>query len=250
MKKKSIVCIGMLTGFSLLLCSCKSAIPELEEDEMNNVTAYMAQLILDHSTNYSSSILEEEEIGPALEEEARKAELAEKQRKEEEEAAKEAAKDREPDAVDVVSPGQQTVSSYSLTELIGIDGIEAEYISDECVMKYPNTDDVMGFAMTPTAGNKFLITTYQVSNVSGNDLNVDFLNQGINYSFVVNEDKSFSSITTLLGEDLSNYTGIIPIESGLKLVLVTEIPEDLNVDSLSVNVKNKSIGKSGKVNLR
>lgn len=236
-----VVCISMT--------ACKSAIPELPEEEMKLVTDYMADTAWVHSENYTSNLYAEDEIDSAIEEEKKIKEEIKKQEQEEAERKAEEEAERIPDELEIVEPDGQKIVDSSIEDLVGIEGIEIDYLSFRYMDKYPENEDVVSFAMTPRTGMKFLVASFNVSNVSGNDLDVDFFSSGCKFRMRVNDSVTYDILATFLPDDMSIYDGVIPVESGVELCLITEIPAETEVSSLSLNVLNTKTGGNGTVSL-
>ena len=82
--QKKIILFSLLIGLCFVISSCGSAIPEMTESQEQQITQYMADLLLEYDVNYQQAYLSEQEKAEAITKEAVNREKAEQIRLEEE----------------------------------------------------------------------------------------------------------------------------------------------------------------------
>lgn len=235
------------------LGGCVSAIPELSEDETEIVTQYMADLLLKYDANYQDTLLNEEELALALEEEAVKAEEAKAQEEEQTRLEAEKAQASQADEIEVVggnSSGSNSNSAATVGTIadmpgaLGLTDTDFDYLGYEICSQYPSEEGALYFAMTPTQGNELLILKFNLANVSGEEYSVDMMSMGASFAIGINGGSYTAALTTLLENDLSMLMDTLPVESGKEVVLVTEVPEGTTIDSIVLYVRAQQGGKA------
>lgn len=237
MKKYRFLAILLSSCLVFTLAGCQSAIPELTETEQDMVTQYMADVLLKYDANYQEALLEEEELALALEEQRQKEEAARLEAEEQARLEQERLEESQPDDIEVTQePDYAGVEEMAAAARI--ENVEFDYLGYETAMQYPQADgDELVFAMTPTAGNELLIMKFNLANVSGSDCEVDMINTGTSYAVKINGGSYAPVLTTLLENDLSTLVTMIPVESGTEVVLISEVSEGTQIDSIILYVR-------------
>ena len=237
MKRIRFLTVILSSCLMLSVVGCTSAIPELSEDEQAMVTQYMADILLKYDVNYQSALLEEEELAIALEEQRAKEEAARLEAEEQERLEQEKIEAAKPDDIEV----EETPKYASVEEMAtasNLEGVEFEYLGYELKNRYPDASEgELVFAMTPTEGNELLVIRFYMANISGGDYNVDMIQNGTGYAVKINEGSYAPALTTLLENDLSTLGTALPIESGMEVVLISEVPAGTQIDSIILYVR-------------
>ncbi len=219
------------------LTGCASAIPELTEDEQDRVTRYMADLLLKYDANYQETLLAEEELVLALEEQREKEEEAKLQAAEQERLEQEKAEASKPDNIEVESVPQYAAVDQ-MAEAARLENVEFDYLGYEIVTQYPEAQgDELVFAMTPTQGNEFLVLKFNMANVSGNDCEIDMIGTGTSFAIKLDEGSYAPVLTTLLENDLSTLGATVSTEAGMEVVLIAEVPVGTQINSVFLYVR-------------
>lgn len=221
----------------LSLTGCVSAIPELTPDEQDQVTRYMADLLLKYDANYQETLLNEEELALALEEQKEKEEAAKLQAQEQERLEQEKIEASKPDDIEVEEvPDYATVEE--MADAAGLESVEFDYLGYEIVSQYPEAQgDELVFAMTPTEGNELLVMKFNMANVGGSDCEIDMIRTGTSYAVKLGDGSYAPVLTTLLENDLSTLGTTVPVESGTEVVLISEVPAGTQIDSIFLYVR-------------
>lgn len=225
--------------FSLVIClcfgitACGSAIPEMTESQEQQITQYMADLLLEYDVNYQQAYLSEKEKAEALVKEAKTREKAE-QIRQEEEAIKEAQRE-ENEAEDVtVSENENSAlgDMDSFGSYLDLSGLEIEYLGFETTSQYPKEDGEVYFTMTPTQGNEFVVLSFQISNISSGDYVVDIPSKETIFTLSVNGELQCRSLMTLFEKDFSIYSNTLKVESADQVFLVFEKPVGVDIQEM------------------
>lgn len=237
MKKLRILAVLFSSCFMVSMTGCTSSIPELTEEEQEQVTQYMADILLKYDANYQDALLEEEELTIALEEQRQKEEEARLQAEEQERLEQEKLEASQADEIETTQP-EQKAGVEEMAEAVGIENIEFDYLGCELCSQYPyDTGEELFFAMTPTAGNELLVMKFNLANVGGTDCEIDMMVTGTSFAVKVNDGSYAPVLTTLLENDLSMLVTTVPVESGTEVVLITEVQEGAQIDNLTIYVR-------------
>ncbi len=224
-KRAGILVMGMLP---LLLTGCTDAIPELEEEEMQMVEEYAAELLLEYHAGYQSSVLSEEEI----EEEAQRlrqraeilAQIEAQKALEEAENEDEAETGEEGEGGDGESEGEEVLSS-DIDDFLEIPELEINFSNMIVCDSYPadaEANDWQGVTMA-TGNNRLVVFEFTLENVSGQDYELDMMSRDVRFVFEVGESRSKSALTTLLTNDFLLYHGVIPAGETITNVAMIEL---------------------------
>lgn len=237
MKKRIISAMILALCMGSMLTGCMSAIPKMTEEEQEEITQYMADLLLKYDVNYQSALLTEDEIGPALMEQQRKEEEARLLAEEQERLEQEKLEASKPDEIETTDSKPKD-GVEKLAEAIGMDGVEFDYLGYEICQQYPNqTGEDLYFVVTPTTGRDLLVIKLNLSNVSGADYEIDMKTLGTTFAIKVNDGSYGAVLSAWLENDLSMLMTTIPSEMGMEVILVTEVMQGTQIDTLNVYVR-------------
>ena len=236
MKKISILLCGI--GLSCFLTGCGNTMPELTEEENDLITEYAVSLLLQYDKNSTSRLIDlaayEEERG-IIEENAEAVKEAEALDAESEEERSSLEVDTE--VVDLT----EEAKASTIEEFYGIDGFSFQYMGYDFKTEYPdmaeNEADAF-FAMEATEGMQLMIMKFHVINQYGTELNM--LNYDTKLRVSINGESSKSALSTMLLNDLQTYKGIPETDGSTELVVIVEVPNGTNVDTLSLTLRNGS----------
>ena len=136
----------------------------------------------------------------------------------------------------------EAIAERSIEEFYGIEGVSIAYTGFEVKDTYPDVaEDNLFFAMNASAGSKLLVFNFMVTNVGGQDLNLDMSAYNTKFKISINGESPKYILTTMLMNDLASFTGTIPAGASENLVLVSEIPEEASgsVQSVALLMKNE-----------
>lgn len=261
MKRRLLMCAAIL-GITSSICGCGllPEIPDLTEEQADLITEYSANLILKHqSVNYG--LLTEEQLAEAekkekeaIEKAERRKQLAEEylakteaSRKEKESKKSDKDKKKDSDSVDVPS-GPAEISTGKLAEFCGVEGFDVNYSGYDLVDSYPADGNSSMFAIDASQGNKLCVVKFDVSNVSGQDAEFNMFDKQSSFELTVNDGNTFINDTTLLMDDFSMYKGTIEAGKGTGMVLLFEVSDGTDINSLSMKVNAGN--NSGKIELK
>jgi uncharacterized protein YceK len=249
--KKAVACFSVV--LSVLLTGCAS-LPELTKEQDQMVTEYAAGLLLKYDAENHSRLVDTtafmEEYNTALTAyEDAKNRYFDALREEEEKRIREMEAQKEANSqstiIDLEEEGTSgeaadaPVVNYnaSIAEYLGLSGISIEYGGMDLLDNYPEETDEFYMSMEATKGKKLLVVYFNVSNNSGSDMEVDIMHKKASFRFLINGELNVKKLETLLDDDLSTFEGTLSSGKNVRCVLVTEIPEDISVNSLNMTMK-------------
>lgn len=238
--------LGLVFVMAAAVCmtACGATIPEMTEEQNEQVVEYAAGLLLKYDKNNHGRLVEEQEtesveeqVGEEKAEESSQPETD--AQPEQTESATQAEEVKENVATEEIS--EEEVVYSSIEEFYGINGISITYTGYELKDIYPDSDtEELFFAMSATEGCKLVVLNFDVANVSGQEQNLDMLSIGSKFKISVNGATPRYALTTMLTNDLASYAGTIAAGTSEQLVLVVELPEEeaQSIQTLSLVMKN------------
>lgn len=225
---------GFLAGVFLLavlpFTGCGSRLPNLNDEQMDQVAEYAANLLIKNDSHNRMRLMSEEEM--QKEEEKRAAwnvqypSVEPTESPEDPQVSENQGLDEDPDA-----PPVQYGALEDLFELPG--GVGIQYTGYFTADRYP--DDLTGF--DASEGMEILALQFVLQNDTDATQSIDLLNQDIIYRITVNGSYTNSQMLTMLDNDLATYQGKIASGDSLELVLLTEIEEGTEVSTLTMRGK-------------
>lgn len=232
MRKFTKLGAALIVASVLPMAACGSSMPELTEEQNRLIVEYAAGLLLKYDENNHGRIVDIEEAEPVSEPEVQAEEP------EETEETEVIENTQTPDEVQM----GEAIAERSIEEFYGIEGVSIAYTGFEVKDTYPDvTEDNLFFAMNASAGSKLLVFNFMVTNVGGQDLNLDMSAYNTKFKISINGESPKYILTTMLMNDLASFTGTIPVGASENLVLVSEIPEEASgsVQSVALLMKNE-----------
>lgn len=218
MKKWNRLGIICIMSAALPMAACGVTGVELTEEQNSQIVEYAAGLLLKYDANYHGRLVQGADLEEnQVEEEAPATEP-------EEPAVENVSEET---SVEDVAEEQEVVVERQIEEFYGIDGISISYTGYELKDTYPDASgDDLVFSMNASAGCKLVVLNFNVTNVSGQDINLDMVSIDSKFRISINDASPKYALTTMLMNDLSSYIGTIPAGASENLVLVCEIPEE------------------------
>lgn len=233
LRKKTKFIIVCLLG-TVLLSGCAFS-PELmlTEEEQILIADYSADLLLKHSDGYLKTLVDttaERELQAAVA-------ILRAQRLQEEEADTDSSTDAE-------EGGQESPyapkGEQNLATALSQNSIEISYDGFDVCKSYPNdTEAEDAFLLNATEGKDLVVYRFRVTNTSGEDTEVNILDQNPMFRIIVNGEERKNALRTLLMNDLGTLHDVIPAGESRDEVLVMEVPEEYvqTIESASLLIK-------------
>lgn len=238
MNKRVISTILLSTAFMIPLTGCFNAIPEMTEEEEKMVVRYMSDAVIQNDVSYQSRLLDEEEKEAALLEEARKAE--ELKKIEEEQKMKEAKKKADEDSSSS-TPEEVVEKVYSASDMASImelENVSFDYKGYEIGNVYPMDIEDLGFGYSAHENSSLLVVSFNVTNTSSEDIELDLSKIKAKYRIKINDEKKYTPDFIPLNTIMTMYKDTISAGSTVTLDLVYEIPDDTDINSLDLYLIN------------
>lgn len=249
---------GILLLCILMLCGCANEIPEMTQEQSEQISEYAAARLLSYDKDYKSRLLDEEQMAIAEKEEAAamaRAEAVQKlideQKKKEEE--KKSDKDKEKEA----EGDKQAVEKapVELGSFLQLDNITIQYTGYQALSSYPSasqdSDSLdMFFAMNASEGKKLVVLQFNVANLAGEDQNIDLLSKQARYYITTDQTGKQNAQVTMLTDDLSTLSATIPAGGMIPAVIITEVDESIADTLTGINLGVKYNGQNESVNLQ
>ena len=229
-KRKCLLC-GLLSAGALALTGCGEKPYELEDNEREIIVNYAAHMIAKYNKKqpegYRYVYVPEEEDEP--EEDPVEAEEPGEESGDDDAASgqqpQESGGESEADA-----SGAQEEPSVTLTEALGLDGIQAVYTGSELTDGYD--------AVTPEDGKRLLVLHITLQNEGKKDVALDMVSVLPTFRATVNGTEETGSELTILPDDLGTWEGTVPAGGSAQTVILFQIsdPQITSVEQLEIEV--------------
>ena len=241
MKRIMTVFLSLLIAGAFLTGCGQNEMVELSEEQQTQVAEYAAGLLLKYASNYHSRLVDsEEELIALADKRAHKEELqakanAMKQQEAQEEQEAEVSNNQSTGVVDMSGDSSANVTMEDILDTISV---TITYNGYELLDSYPEeSGDNYVFAMDATQGNKLLVMHFTMTNVTAEPTEVDIASTGCKFLCKVNGEGYHNVLTTMLLNDLAAYKGTVDAGTSQDVVLVLEVPEDTQIQSLELLMK-------------
>ncbi|MCH5275987.1 MAG: hypothetical protein J1E65_09105 [Lachnospiraceae bacterium] len=236
--RKTKVIVGICICSLLCITGCGASLPEMTEEQENAIVEYAASIVMRHTRDYDSRLVDLS-IFDTYEDE--------------QEPDEPGGMDPVEDTPVIDSTGGTSVVDSSAGESVGNiaqvllpENIDIVFSGYRVVNAYPDGDsDNPYFALDASAGNKYLVLGFTMSNNTGTGQEIDIFSQGPRFTVLINGTERTPIMTTMLLDDLGTYVGSLGAGEEVKLVLLAEIEETLAGEitglQLSVTTSNGSV---------
>ncbi len=245
MKKNSIILTILLISMLVTACGTGQSV-ELGEEDQKRVADYSTDMISKHNQYSNSRLVDVEtvknEYQKQIDLEAKKKNFIAMERQ----ASSEDGSQDQGGSENGEGEGQGEeegipVPEMSIAEAIDIPEFDLQYTGFETLVSYPDntvSDDVV-MGMTAAQGDTLLVVHFLVTNHEAQDMECDVLSAKPQFRLRVNGERKTLQ-QTILANDLSKYSSVIPAGDSADTVLICELAESeaQNIDTLSLIIRS------------
>ena len=239
--------ISLSLACILSICACSSEIPEMTDEQQQQVGEYAAFAMLRYDAEHRSRLVDYAEVEAAdekarLAEEAAATAAAARALETGEENKPEGTYDADGNLIDVIDNNGSSsgYSSDTMEDFLGLaPGMLLTYKGYTVQGSYPEESDVSEyFAVDAAQDKKFLVLWYSLYNGTGSDQSINFLSDNIAMRARVNDNISLTALVTMLNDDMSTLQTNLRDNEEIECVLIFEIDNDTaaNVNSIVVRM--------------
>ena len=224
--KRQKIC-GIIILCLILFSGCGATLPPMTEAQEDAITEYAAALVMRHTRDYSSRL-----VDLSLYEEKE----PETEQPEEPEAG---GMDEVADTPVVDNSSEETKTVYSsIDSLLVPEGVSIIYTGSQILDSYPAGEEADPyFALDASAGKKLLVLMFTVQNTTGEEQSLEVFAAATRCMVQINDTERTHIISTMLLDDLSTYVGSLQAGEEISLVLLAEIDNTLeSVEKLELTV--------------
>ena len=233
MKKKTIA-IFCMAAMMMGLSGCGNAIPDMTEEQGAIVAEYAAGLLLKYDKNYTTRLVDEEEMETDTEPETEA----------EEPAGQEIEKAEEPSvSTNQIAEKQDGISGLEAVVNIGtfleLGTVQVDYQGYEIVDSYGEGNDTdIAFAMNASPGAKLVVTKFLLTNTGTEDAACNILTKDVRFRIKYGSETK-NALITMLSDDFSTLSTTLPAGESTTAVLIIEVSaeEVENLADLSLLIR-------------
>lgn len=222
MKKLFFILIALC---GILMTGCAQLVT-LDENQSDILAEYMAGTVLRHSNNYEEALIYPVETAKDTKKE-KQAVTAEVQEQTGNNVINKALQTGQSNkAVE----DEKTVSVGNIFKNISGGDFKVVYKDYTLYDSYPETNGY--FTMEPAKGKKILEVTFMVTNLSEKNLDINLIKKNVSYKLTDSKGNTYSSMLTLLENDLQFLNLSIPKGKSKKAVVLFEVSKDISKNGI------------------
>lgn len=231
MKRLGIILL-LIIAMSLTGCIKNN---DLSDKEIGIVAEYMAGLLIKYDDNYKPGLIDEDELYLSLEEEATEDTQPSP-------SSTPLADENDIGNQDENNSGNQDeeTGKYTISEVIGIDGLDIQYVGYKLYEIYPDDETSSYFSITPREGNQLLVASFAIENKTDKNIRLDLRKADISYQLDINIGTIHKPYMAFLENDLRLINMVIEKKTTQKAVLIFEVPKDLDMNDINLIISKGS----------
>lgn len=236
MKKGAVI---MAAGMLLTGCGEEmTALTESEEAVIVNYSAGMVGKFNKRQMDGLTAVVPKEEELVSQEEEQIQEEPIQEEQTQEQQTQEQQTQEQEE------NPGtsQQEEPEMSLTQILGIPGVEFAYTGYELSNNYEESDY---FSMAAPEGSTYFVMKYTITNTGSAEAACDILSRKAEFTLSLNGAPSCRNEVTMLPNDLSTYMADLAPGETAEAVLIFEVPIEQTAEITSVQAEVQIDGIRG-----
>lgn len=237
MKSSKLKAGALLLASALIMQGCGEAPVTLTEQEEAVIVNYSAHVVAKYNRRQPDGLCY---VSPEK--------LQEEEQETETETESETAEDTQGGSSKTSGEKHSSdaaAETKSMAEALGLSGVSVNYNGSEYKDSYvqPGT-----YALDATAGKKFLVLNFTITNTGDSDAAIDVLDKQPTILLQMGDSTKVTAKTTILLNDLSTYQDTIPAGGSSDVVLLFEVPED-NGETGQLQLEVQADGSDAVVNL-
>ena len=253
MKKK--ICLALACALIISFTGCAKTF-SLTNEEENLVAEYSSYVLLKHSKQNSSLLLSRDDLKKAIERKEEQDKLVAERRAARGQStpsssSSEGSSSAESSSSASSSSGmmQPTNSTVSMTEAVGVSGVEFEYKG------YEVTDYIQGsaFSVNASLGKKLVVMNFTASNTKDEDVVCDLKSSKTKFKGYFNGNTIGALATAFLPNDIASFDKNTKLSAKQKLdcVLVFDVPKSLaeSLTDVKLSVTKEGAGAASGVSI-
>ena len=234
MKRQKTKFAAILIMIALLLSGCGDKPIALTDAEEATIVNYAAHIVGKFNTRQGKGVVN------VSKEEVAKNESTETTEEADTQVLDDVPSDGTATVPDTEATGMPTAT---LSQIVGIEGIEVTYTGAEIKDSYVDEDY---FALNPTAGNNYVVVHFNLTNTSTEPITCDLLSKKFGINATINGTTQATAMTTILLDDFNTYQGTIEAGGSVDTVLLFEISKEAvaSVDSIALEITQNGTSMS------
>lgn len=244
MKKTNIIISTLAMAFCLVGCGVK--VEDMTDAQAELVTEYATQILLKHGSASNQNLLNDEKM---KEEEAKEAEIRERNKKMQE--AKEAflqsdgeeqKENQNAESTDATAEAntEKEEEEYieNATAIMKVENFDLNYSDYNLCASYPEEkreDDFL--SVDAKEGKQLLVLNFKVTNQLAEEQNLDLFSKAARFFLSVNGGAVIESSPTILMDDLSMFREDVAASESRELVLLFEVDAATQVETMELTIK-------------
>lgn len=243
MKSSKIKMTAVFLAAALMFAGCGEALYELTPEEQAAVVSYASHVVAKYNSyQKDGEVFVQQEV---LDGEEETEEGADTQAPETDTQESDTQQETKLDAERPQEAQEDASDTVALETALNLGEISADYTGCSLCTTYEKSDV---YAVDAEPGQQLLVLNLSLKNQSDQDIALDILKMAPVISAELNESKTVPAQMTILPNDLSTYQGSISAGKSAELVLLFQVPQDIQeVSAVQLKI---TIGQSQyKVNL-
>lgn len=134
-------------------------------------------------------------------------------------------------------------TSYRLEQVLELpEGVTVTFLGQETCEFYPDDDNNDILVVNASAGKKLLVMHFSLANTGAQDQDIDLRFPEVTYRVTINGEITRRAMTTMLLNDMLDFSDTLKAGDSADVVLVVEVDESMegDINTISVGVKKGS----------
>ena len=222
MKSSKIKMTAVFLAAALMFAGCGEALYELTPEEQAAVVSYASHVVAKYNSyQKDGEVFVQQEV---LDGEEETEEGADTQAPETDTQESDTQQETKPDAERPQEAQEDASDTVALETALNLGEISADYTGCSLCTTYEKSDV---YAVDAEPGQQLLVLNLSLKNQSDQDIALDILKMAPVISAELNESKTVPAQMTILPNDLSTYQGSISAGKSAELVLLFQVPQDI-----------------------
>ncbi len=243
MKRRNVLSLLIVVACAFLFTGCGPELVELTAEERQQIVNYAAHVVSEFNLRQEKGYIAlSAEVLEALDGEDKEEDTKDEDtEKPDDESSQDKDDNASDDKEDNTSDEKDdaTEKNSTLTDALGIEGIEAKVKSYSVVQNYAESSFVN---VNPGEDNRLVVVTCVLTNDTEESIICNISDKELTFYIQITADKRVESMMTILSTDLTTMNEELQAGEEKEMVIIFQIPakEADSLDSIKLIVKNES----------
>lgn len=228
---------AVIIAAGMLLTGCGEELTTLTESEEAVIVNYSAGTLAKFNKRQQDGLTA---VAPKEEEAEQEESVVSQEEETKDNQNNQDNQDKADDGQETVEPEEVAEPEVSLTQALGIPGVEVKYTGYEIRNSY---EESTALSMVAAEGNTYFVMKYTLTNTGSEEAVCEIVKKKPIFTLSLNGSAAYKNEVTLLSNDLATYSENLAPGATAEAVLVFEVPleETTEIGSVQADVQVNGI---------